>query len=140
MKIRRHKKSRLPITQIYVGAFPLGFISVDLYALTNDSGGCFYTNPDNQSAPRIKVGIQRPHWPSVVEVLLHEALELAMAINRLRLERSGVAGDSSSYLFVFDHTQFVDLCDCAASFITPAMPALQAIHHKHHLPLILNQK
>jgi hypothetical protein len=58
----------------------------------------------------------------------------------VRLERSGVAGDSSSYLFVFDHTQFVDLCDCAASFITPAMPALQAIHHKHHLPLILNQK
>lgn len=132
------KKNSRTITtpsQIFVGAFPLGCIAVDLYALTHDCGGCFYTNPDNQSAPRIKVGIQRPHWPSVVEVLLHEALELAMAINRLRLERSGVAGDSSSYLFVFDHTQFVDLCDCAASFITPAMPRLATIHRDYHAKL-----
>ena len=132
------KKNSRTITtpsQIFVGAFPLGCIAVDLYALTHQFGGCFFTNPDGKAPPRIKVSIEYDRWDSVVEVLLHEALELSMSLKSLRYERSGVAGDASSYTFLFDHTQFVDLCDCAASFITPAMPRLATIHRDYHAKL-----
>jgi len=118
--------------QLFVGTFRLGHQNVDLYALPDEAGGEFYCTPDDKSLPRIKVGIQSDSWHETVSVLIHESFELAAAILRVRFERDGVRGDAASYLFSFDHSQFCDLCNCTAEFITPALPKLATIYNRQH--------
>lgn len=110
--------------QPFIGTFPLGHENVELYAMTDQRGGCFHTRPDAKSPARIKVGIAMNHWDHCVSVLLHEAFEMAMTRARSRYEQDGYVGDSASYLFSFDHSKFCQVCEDVAQFITPALPEL----------------
>lgn len=117
-------------SQTYVGTFPLGFMNVELYAITDETNGYFFTRPDDKSPGRIKVGIDTEHWDQVVAILLHETFEMVCSHMNLRYEVSGAVGDASSYTFIFNHTQFCDACDRQARFITPALPKLAAVWQK----------
>lgn len=116
--------------QIFIGTYPLDCQNVELYALTDETNGYFYSRPDDKSPGRIKVGIGTPHWEEVVGILLHETMEMLMTKLRCRYEATGVIGDHSSYTFIFNHCQFVDLCQSQASFIAPALPRLLAVWQK----------
>lgn len=109
---------------IYIGTFPLGHLNVELYGLPDESNGYFFCRPDDRSPPRIKVGMDTNTWEECVSILLHETFEMLMASVRCRYETSGVRGDHASYTFIFTHTQFCDLCESQARFITPALPKL----------------
>jgi len=118
--------------QIYVGTYRLCSSNVDLYALTHENNGYFYGAPDDNSLPRIKVGISSIHWDQVVNILLHESFEMALDNIRVRYEKSGSCGDMASYLFCFDHCQFVEACESVSRFITPALPELASVYKKAH--------
>lgn len=111
--------------QIFIGTFPIGHENVDLYAMPDEDGGCFYTQPNDKDPARIKVGLAKDSWPMVVEVLLHEAMEMATARYGGRFYPCGnMANGSDRYHFAFDHNQFSEICAAVALFITPALPKL----------------
>lgn len=110
--------------QIKVGTFPIGHENVELYAAPDLDGGCFYFRPDDNSPPRIKIGLDYDRWDELVSVLLHETMEFLMARLLYRYEQTGVKGDHASYLFTFNHCQFSDLCQRQAKFISAALPEL----------------
>lgn len=113
-----------PSDQIFVCTAPLGHENVELYAIKHVTDGYFFCRPDDKSPGRIKVGIGSKHWDEIVSVLLHETFEMLCAKLRLRFEPSGVHGDHASYLFSFNHCQFVDICQSQAQFVTVALPKL----------------
>jgi hypothetical protein len=118
-------------SQIFIGTFSLGHENVELYAITNERGGYFYTRPDDKSPARIKVSISVNHWDHCVSILLHETFEMAMTRARVRYEQDGYVGDTASYLFSFDHSKFVQICEDVAQFATPALPALAKAWRKN---------
>lgn len=119
-------------TQIRVGIFALGHQNVELFALTKEAGGYFYCRPDDTSLARIKVGIDTKYWDQVLSVLVHEAFEMEMSRIRARYQVSGVSGDSASYTFLFNHTEFCDLCESVGMFLSGALPALSKVYNKHY--------
>lgn len=110
--------------QIRVGTYPLGSENVDLYALPDSFDGFFYCRPDDVSPGRIKIGLKSDHWDEIVSVLLHETFEMLCAKQRHRYEKSGVHGDHASYTFIFNHSDFTELCQSQATFIARALPDL----------------
>jgi len=116
--------------QIKVGTFPLGHENVELYAIPSADGGCFYFQPADNSLPRIKIGLDYDRWDQVVSVLLHETMEFLMARLLNRYEQTGVYGDHASYLFMFTHCQFSDLCQRQAKFVAAALPEVAAHWNK----------
>lgn len=124
-------KPKLPPGKI--GTFRMGFQNVDLVAILDEHGGEFYLCPDNTSLPRIKVGIAYTNWDECVATLLHEALEVAACLTRVRYYSSGkLNGDNADYLFVFDHSEFGHMCSMVATFVTPALPELAKAWNKLH--------
>lgn len=111
--------------QIKIGTFSLGHENVDLYGVLDDTGGCFYFQPDSASVGRIKVTLCHPHWDQIVAVLLHEVFEYALDRAKCRYEiTQNLASDHAAYRFLMDHTQFSEVCACVAEFIATALPEL----------------
>jgi hypothetical protein len=118
------------VKQLLIGTFPLGHENVDLFALPKESGGYFFCRPDDTSRARIKVGLDG-EWEQVVEVLLHEVLEMAMARAGCRFQPCGnIAFGSDRYHFSLDHNQFSEVCGAVAMFMTPALPKLMVAYKK----------
>lgn len=111
--------------QINLGVFQLGLSNVEVYALPNWNGGEFYFCPDSKRLPCVKIGLACSEWGNVVDTLLHESAEYLLAAQQLRFEPSAkFNGDHANYLFVFDHTQFADMCARQAVFIAAVLPVL----------------
>lgn len=113
----------LPV-QVRIGTYPLGMENIELYALPDSFDGFFYCRPDDISPGRIKIGLKSRNWDEIVSVLLHETFEMLCSRHRHRYEKSGGQGDHASYLFVFNHSEFTELCQFQATFITRAVPDL----------------
>lgn len=112
-------------TQNKLGTYRLGLTNVDVYTLPQLSGGEFYFCPDGDSLPRVKIGLKFDYWGEVVNVALHESMEYLLAQHQLRFAPSAKFNDDpANYLFVFDHTQFADVCARQAVFIAEVLPAL----------------
>lgn len=119
---------------INVGAYKLGHVSVELVAATgNGTGGEFYLCPGPGEPPRIRIFIEYDQWASVVATLFHECFEMATCMQSLRFQRSGkLNGDHADYLFVFDHSEFGNICSMVGGFITEALPDLAEIYNRKH--------
>ena len=111
--------------QKIIGTFYMGHTEVEL-VLREGDGGEFYAAPERGKIPRIKVGADYKEWRKVVQVLLHEAMELVMEDMYLRYNCSKeTAGDHASYMFMFNHSpQFTEICARVGDFLTDALPAL----------------
>lgn len=112
--------------QVIVGSYQLGPQSVQL-VLREGIGGEFYTVPKVGSTPRIKVGYGDPGdgWYRVVEVLHHEAMELAMTLAGVRFAPAPDFGnENGSYLFVMTHTQFSEVGARTGQFLAASLPDL----------------
>ncbi|MHB8053683.1 MAG: hypothetical protein ACYDH3_00300 [Candidatus Aminicenantales bacterium] len=113
--------------QKIVGTFPLGLEYCEL-VLREGTGGEFYVMPEEGHVPRIKVGADHDEWGEVAEVILHEAMELALARIKCRFYVSDACGDDMhNYLFVAQHKDFSDACARTMWFLLKAIPeALEA--------------
>lgn len=110
--------------QKIIGTYEAGFEAVEL-VLREGTGGEFYTIPEKGKICRIKIGGDYKRWDEVVNVLLHEIVELQLFRKDCRLENSNdISRDHAGYLFVATHPQFSDAIAKAAEFIAPALPDL----------------
>lgn len=118
------------VKQKFIGSFDLGWETVDLIAILDDIGGCFYFQPEPGKVPRIKVGLDYEKWSEVVSTLLHETFEFVLAREGLRFVACRkFNNDHADYLFAFDHPAFSRICSNAALFVTEAMPKLAAAYN-----------
>ncbi len=95
--------------------------------LREGTGGEFWVTPEKGSLPRIKVGAGEVGgtWKSVVDVLLHEALELQLYRLGCRFEPSDDMGrDHATYLFVLNHCQFSDAVARTGLLLAQCLPDL----------------
>lgn len=115
--------------QKIVGNYELGHQSVQL-VLRDGNGGEFYTVPEVGSTPRIKVGADGK-WFRVVEILHHEAMELAMTMVGVRFCPAPDNGmDNGGYLFVMNHTQFAEASARTAQFMAACLPDLARAYRR----------
>jgi hypothetical protein len=110
--------------QRIVGHYELGHQSVQL-VLREGDGGEFYTVPERGKVPRIKVGADYTNWFRVVEVLHHEAMELALVMVGCRFQPAPDNGcDHTGYVFHMTHAQFSEASARTGQFMAAALPDL----------------
>lgn len=99
-----------------------------MYVFYETFGGEGYLTPEPNRPMRIKVGLNGS-WPEIVEVLIHEAMELCMFRMGMSYKKSNwVTRNSSDYLFMFDHQDFTQLCGVLGRFLSKALPELSAMY------------
>lgn len=113
-----------------IGTFNMGFEPVRLI-VREGMGGEFATTP----APTIWVGIQSKDWNIVHEALLHETLEfVAFRANARYNPDNNVSSSHESYVFMFPHSVFSDICAKTTLFTVPAVPLLRTAWEAYHSP------
>lgn len=111
-----------------VGKVPLGCFEVDLYLDCKLAGGtCSMTDR------KVVVGLAMEEWPDCVSVVMHEAMEYAMADLQLRFLPCWSASQANDdYTFHMTHPQFSEAMARAAMFVTKALPIIAAAWNKLH--------
>ena len=110
--------------QKVIGNFYMGYTQYQL-VLREGTDGEFYLCPGDGEIPRIKIGADYKTWQEVVTVLLHEAYEACLSVNKCRMQvTEDLSNDHSGYVFLMTHVQFSDCCARVSEFITEALPKL----------------
>lgn len=101
--------------EMYVGRYPLLYGLIDVY-FEEGSGGRFHAKGP-QDIPTIFIGRDQD-WEQVVEVLIHEAMEMKLDSLQCRYIASFCSGyDQSSFTFIMDHSQFTDVCERVSTLL-----------------------
>lgn len=118
--------------RVKVGQYMLGYRNVDLYANPDSCCGSFTLSP-NIGPSAMEVGTDLDHFWEVLNILLHEAMEMALCEVSARYRPNPCFADSASdtYRFMFDHNQFTEASYRAAYFIAKSQYSLAKIHRKH---------
>jgi hypothetical protein len=100
---------------------------VELFAIAGDSGGSFSCAGP---AAVITVGIGYESWWRVVNVLLHEAAEMAAMEMGTRFSMEpDYSGGSDTWRFFMDHNQFSEVIARAANFAAACLPDLARVYN-----------
>ena len=111
-----------------IGQFDFGTRSVNLF-WKEGTGGAFYMNHESDGQARIVLGVNERSWGAQVAVLLHEALELAMADHACRFNPApDYSWDSANYLFVMNHPQFSEIVARVGLYVSNCLPALSQVY------------
>jgi len=111
--------------QKVIGSYLIGGEYAEL-VLREGTGGEFYLTPEEGHIPRIKVGADYSDWQDVLGVLIHEAVEMALARVKCRYTPEDDFGDDHlGFLFVVEHKDFSDACSRAGMFIAAAQDDLR---------------
>lgn len=125
-------KRKIDPLQPYCGTFRLGQTNVEVYGLTQEYGGQFYSAPDATSLPRLKVGFRWKYWWEVVAVLMHESFEYLAAQKGVRWLPCGYNMQSSDiYSFHFDHNLFSQIIEDQGYFLAKALPEVATVWKKY---------
>jgi len=117
--------------QKIVGSYYAGNDSVQL-VLRDGSGGEFYRTPEDGAIARIRIGAD-DSWEGVFGILTHEIFELIIDKLRFRFKVDNDFSNSyASYLFVFNHQDFSDICARSAEFIDLCLPDLKREYKNWH--------
>lgn len=110
----------------------MGYRNVDLYADPESCGGNFVLSPKDGAAT-MDVGTKFDNWFEVLQVLLHEVMEMAFCEVSGRFRPNPAFADcaSDTYRFMFDHNQFTEAGHRAAYFIAKSQNDLARHHRKH---------
>jgi hypothetical protein len=124
---------------IHVGMFPLGAISVSLWANPLVVGGQFCTDgrprnvrqdPRAGEPPAIVVGLREQDFDDVVSTLLHEVFELQCTLAGHRLDRApNYGGSSDAYVFLLRHPDLSECMGCVGMFVSRALPLLRKAYN-----------
>lgn len=110
--------------QKIVGVYNIGSEDVEL-VLRDGTGGEFYATPEDGHIARIKVGADYKEWHSVVETLLHEAMECAACRMKCRfVQLDKWSEDLSGVTIIMSHSDFSDACARVGLFVSEALPDL----------------
>jgi len=94
-------------------------------------GGEFYFRSDS-TGYRINVGLAAS-WEKVVGTIIHETLELAMAVFRYRYEVVDKPySRSTEHLFFLTHEEFTRACDYAGDLIAVLLPKASKAYRSYH--------
>lgn len=127
-----------------LGRYLIGNEYVRITANTEDVGGGFCLYNDQKDIPEIVIGIDYESWKDVLYVLLHEIFEFVMLrMNNVFIPYQMNTGDLSNRLFVFDHSQFSEICgrsSWALKEIIPELALFYAETENNKKKLKLNKK
>lgn len=113
------------MTDIEIGTYDLGWERVRLVGVTRN-GGCFNLCPKTPPA-FIEVNLGEEHWVSLVNILMHETLEMVLTRLHVRYEPSqGLSRDHCQYIFSFNHFQLSEAAYMVAEFVTACLDDLKA--------------
>ena len=94
--------------------------------MREEIGGEFIFIPEKGHIARIKIGADQEKWHQIVNVLLHEAQELAyQRIGGRWTPAYDMANDHAAYLFSLSHTQFTEATARVAEFVAGCLPDLE---------------
>ena len=104
--------------KVFLTSTELGYHNVSVY-LENGKDGSFSMLPYDDECMAIYLGVHTHNPSTLVHLYLHEILELAFTINKLRYKASCEVVDSHEmYLFNFTHPQFSSaVCDATEDII-----------------------
>ena len=118
--------------EVYVGTYPFGTISVELYAMPNSADGnlSFFPHGELKHRARIRVGVGGT-WLDAVDRLLHETLEMAfILVNARYAPAPDYSKSQANYMFCMNHEQFADAASRAAQFLDHAVVELSRAYKK----------
>ncbi len=126
---QKRKESKHSITQAKLpGSYELWHESVEVYVFYENNVGEGYLVPEPNRPMRIKIGLNAV-WPYVVEVLIHEAMELCMHRMGMAYKRANwVTPSSGDYQFMFDHAEYTQLCGVVGRFLVSVLPELEKLY------------
>jgi hypothetical protein len=105
---------------IRLGIYSLGCRQVIIWLDPKSSGGRFDCG---ESITRIIIGLKGNNWAEVLNVMMHESMELVMTEMGCRHTPSpNYAADSGAYLFVMDHVQFTEATARVAKSLCDIIP------------------
>lgn len=120
------KKTKKKTFSTDLGSFQLGNEDVRVFVMPKTIGGNVY-NFSTRGCPKIEIGIEEEKWSCVVEVLLHEAWELAAMRMGCRYKKTDRFSRShADYLFQMDHEQMTEIACHVAYFMVLVMPPLKS--------------
>jgi hypothetical protein len=107
----------------FLGKYQLGSHTINVYTDENGCNGSFNFRND---LPEMIVGMGgNEQWWQVLEVLLHEALELSFSQNLSRLLPDIKMSDNSdAYIFLCNHSSFSEIVAQTANFMSQCIPDL----------------
>lgn len=109
-----------------LGTYTVGTRPIRVYTEKKSGSGSFDLRDS-----RMVVGIQSKDWWEVVNVLLHEATEMAMHDNQCRLAPVVDFGNSHDcYVFLMTHPQFSEITGQVANFLVQVLPDLAKRYNK----------
>jgi hypothetical protein len=104
-----------------VGIYEIGWERCEIL-LKDGRDGSFSCVPSSGGFPVISLGADQP-WGDLVDVFLHEAIELTAVRVRSRFEPScEVNKDHGQYIFVMTHSQLSECCARTAELLVKALP------------------
>ena len=107
-----------------LGIYELNRQYVSVYTDDASNGASFTTADVKCMRPSIIIGI-KCSWVDIVENVIHEALEMALAEMRLRYHHTDKSRmDYGHLLFVFNHNDLIDICSSIAPFISSVLADL----------------
>ena len=111
----------------------LGVFGLDVQVDTEFSGGSGISRHPKTGLPTIVVGISSG-WNVAVEVLIHEAFEMAAVLRGLRYREDGSCMEEGSghTIFIMTHEQMDKSIEDIAPVIADAMPPLAKAHRALH--------
>lgn len=112
------------------GLYEFGLRRVRVIAVSGEEGGHFSVMPED-GISKIQVSLGYGQWARVVEVLLHEAMEMALYDVRARYNPNPDWSNSNDvYLFVVNHANFAEACSRAGYLLSQVLPKLSALYKK----------
>ena len=111
-----------------IGKYQSGYQYFELI-IRDGTGGEGLFNPVEShykdKCPKVIIGIDYLRWDSVVDVLMHEIIEMQLDINNLRFTKSNaISRDPNGCIFVLDHVQFTQIISKAGEFVAECLPNL----------------
>ena len=107
-----------------IGTFNLASANVDVFINTEMCGANFLLAPDTKSLPRIIIGTDTSN-DGILSAIIHEAFEMLAMRQYLLMTPCLTPGDDyTNRMFIMNHVQFTEICNCVASFVNQVGPAI----------------
>jgi hypothetical protein len=109
---------------LYVGTYPLCAINTDVY-IVDDWSSSFNAAPDPKSRPVMSIGGRQKEWWKILDSAIHEAYEMALVLFGHAYTPARVSvNNSTTYVFQFDHGEFVSVTEEVSYFLAKVLPDL----------------
>ena len=103
----------------------MGPLGIDVFANPTGDGGRGVSRADGTGRVTLVVGT-KGSWERTVEILTHEAFEMAATLRRLRYHKDDNQSiDSDGSTFIMSHQEMQDTVEDIAPVIMTAMPFLR---------------